>query len=98
MARILWLTWVPHCDRPHGVTAQPFEEAWDDPDRAELAEEDDPEWGTASGASARPLSDRHVVELVWRWQHHDGGGAVWPITAGLRAADSHGASAATAEA
>ena len=54
MADILWLTWqVQHIERRHGVTARLFQEAWDDPDREELAEEADPEWGPTSGAWAR---------------------------------------------
>jgi len=44
MADILWLKWqVQHIQRRHGVTAQQFEEAWDDPNREELAEENDPD-------------------------------------------------------
>jgi len=66
--------------RRHGVTAQQFEEAWDDPNREELAEENDPDWGSYF-RSIGSTSDERLVGMVWRWQRHDEGGAVWPITA-----------------
>ena len=81
MADILWLRWqVRHIERRHGVTAQQFEEAWDDPNREEVAEENDPDWGSYF-RSIGSTSDGQLVGMVWRWQRHDEGGAVWPITA-----------------
>jgi hypothetical protein len=80
MADILWLKWqVQHVERRHGVTARQFQEAWDDPDREELAEEDDPEWGPYF-RSMGSTSDGRLIEMVWRWQDEGEGGAVWPIT------------------
>jgi hypothetical protein len=81
MADILWLTWqVQHIERRHGVTARQFEEAWDDPHREELAEESDVEWGSYF-LSVGSTFDGRLLEMVWRWQHHDAGDEVWPITA-----------------
>lgn len=42
MAVILWTRWQErHIERSHGVSATDFEEAWDDPAREDLAEEED---------------------------------------------------------
>jgi hypothetical protein len=62
------------------VTARQFQEAWDDPDREDLAEEDDPDWGPYF-RSVGATSDGRLIEMVWRWQHQEEGTAVWPITA-----------------
>jgi hypothetical protein len=81
LADILWMTWqVQHIERRHGVTARQFEEAWEDPDREELAEEDDPAWGPYF-RSIGSTSGGQLIEMVWRWQDEDAGGQVWPITA-----------------
>lgn len=81
MADILWRTWqLRHIEKRHGVSATDFEEAWDDPAREELAEEDDPEWGP-SFRSLGMTSDGRLVEMCWRWQDLEEGVAVWPITA-----------------
>ncbi len=81
MADILWLRWqVQHIERRHGVTARKFQQAWDDPDREELAEENNPEWGPYF-RSVGETSDGRLIEMVWRWQHQDEGRVVWPITA-----------------
>ena len=81
MADILWLKWqVQHIERRHGVTARQFQDAWDDPDREELAEEEDPEWGLYF-RSMGAASDGRLIEMVWRWQRQDEGRAVWPVTA-----------------
>lgn len=81
MADILWRTWqVQHIELRHGVTAQDFEEVWDDPAREDLAEEEHPEWGTYF-RSLGSTSEGRLVEIYWRWQNLEEGGAVWPITA-----------------
>ena len=81
MAVILWLDWqVRHIEQRHGVSAQEFEEAWDDPAREDLAEEEHPEWGPCF-LSLGSTSGGRLIAMLWRWQHHDGGAAVWPITA-----------------
>ena len=54
MGDILWLKWqLQHIERRHGVTARRFQEAWDDPDREELTQEEDPSGGSTSAASVR---------------------------------------------
>jgi len=84
MADILWRSWqVRHIERRHRVSAREFEEAWDDPDRADLAEEQHPTWGT-SFRSLGATSDGRVLEMFWRWQNLEEGVAVWPITAYFR--------------
>lgn len=81
MADILWHRWqVEHIERGHRVSAQEFEEAWDDPDREDLAQEDHPEWGPYL-RSLGSTSDGRLLEMFWRWQHTEEGRAVWPITA-----------------
>jgi len=81
MADILWLRWqVQHIERRHGVTAQQVQQAWDDPDREDLADEEDPEWGPYF-RSVGATSDGRLIEMVWRWQYQEEGRAVWPITA-----------------
>ena len=69
-----------HIENRHGVTAGEFQEAWDDPDREDLAEEEDPEWGPYF-RSMGVASDGRLIEMVWRWQGQEEGRAVWPITA-----------------
>ena len=81
MADILWRRWqVQHIERRHGVSAEDFEAAWDDPAREDLAEEEHPEWGTYF-RSLGSTSDGRLVEMYWRWQDMEESGAVWPITA-----------------
>ena len=84
MADIFWRPWqVEHIERRHRVSAREFEEAWDDPNREELAQEDHPEWGPYF-RSLGSTSDGRLLEMFWRWQNLDEGGAVWPITAYFR--------------
>lgn len=84
MADILWQAWqARHIEARHGVSAREFEEAWDDPERDDLSEEPHPEWGPyfrSLGATA----DGRLIEMLWRWQDHENGLAVWPITAYFR--------------
>jgi hypothetical protein len=81
MADILWRPWqVEHIERKHHVSAQEFEEAWDDPNREDLAQDDHPEWGPYF-RSLGPTSDGRLLEMLWRWQNLEEGNAVWPITA-----------------
>lgn len=81
MTDILWRAFqVEHIEERHGVSAEEFEEAWDDPSREDLAQEPDLEWGT-SYRSLGSTSDGRVVVMIWRWQDLDGGSAVFPITA-----------------
>lgn len=75
-----------HIEKRHGVTAQDFEEAWDDPNREDLAEEEDPVWGPYK-LSMGCTSGGRIVEMVWRWQgqgQDEGTRSVWPITAYFR--------------
>ena len=81
MSDILWMRWqVQHIERRHGVTARQLQGAWDDPDREEVAEEEDPKWGPYV-RSVGATSDGRLIEMVWRWQYQDEDRAVWPITA-----------------
>jgi hypothetical protein len=84
MTDILWLRWqTAHIERRHGVSAREFEEAWDDPNREGLSEDDDPERGPYF-RSIGATSEGRVIEMVWRWQRGADGDAVWPITAYFR--------------
>jgi len=61
MADILWLTWqVQPIERRRCVTARQFQEAWDDPDREELAER--------VGLSSRALGSLDT-SFVLHWNH-----------------------------
>ena len=63
VADILWLrSQVQYIERRHGVTARQFQEAWDDPDREELAEEEDSEWGSYF-RSVGAASDGRLIEM-----------------------------------
>ncbi len=81
MADILWRTWqTQHIEVGHGVSALEFEQAWDDPDREDVSEEPHPEWGPYF-RSLGSTADGRSIEMLWRWQDHEEGVAVWPITA-----------------
>lgn len=85
MSDVLWLRWqVRHIEWRHHVSARDFEEAWDDPDREDLAKEDDPDWGPCF-RSLGSTSDGRLLEMCWRWQILEEGSAVWPITAYFKA-------------
>lgn len=88
MSGIHWERWQKeHIEKGHGVAATDFEEAWDDPGREDLAEEEHPDWGPFT-RSIGATSDGRLVEMLWRWQSQAEGAAVWPITAFFRSPPS----------
>lgn len=88
MSEIHWKRWQrEHIEKRHGVTATDFEEAWDDPGREDLAEEEHAEWGSFI-RSIGATSDGRLVEMLWRWQGQVESEAVWPITAFFRSPPS----------
>ena len=82
MAVILWERWQKdHIIRRHGVSKEDFDQAWHDPDRQELEQRIDEEYGPYI-VSLGYTEDRRLLEMIWRWQEQlpelD---EVWPITA-----------------
>ena len=79
MARVLWTDYQEkHITERHGVTAEEFEEAWNDRDQLKASKH--PTWGAYFEGYGYTNAGR-CLYLVWRWQVQKGGTAVWPITA-----------------
>ena len=74
MADIIWTSYQQnHITKRHNITAEEFEEAWEDRDT--YFEGEDYIYGIYY-ESVGCTNDRTLI-LVWRWQDDD----VWPITA-----------------